>query len=164
MSAGVLAASGSGGTIAVAGIGLRAQISEMVGAELSLYAPLTEATLTSANNQARTSVWMAGGGVLFAPLVDRRMSVEVGAGAMATVFRSSGVPNTNNMFFSVTEARGAVYGRGAARLRLVPHLALRIDVFGGAVISPPHILFDMQDAGAWGPGFVAGLGGAEVQF
>jgi hypothetical protein len=163
---GVLAASGSGGTIAIAGIGLGAQLDGMVGAELGLYAPLTEATLTSADNQARTSVWMAGGGILLAPQSDRRISVEVGAGALAAVFRSSGAFTAAHPppVFTVTQVRGAVYGRGAARLRLAPHLALRLDVFGGAVINPPHIVFDTQDLGAWGPAFAAGLGGAELVF
>jgi hypothetical protein len=163
-SGGMLAASGSGGTIAIARVGVSAQLTGMVAAELSLYTPLTEATLTSADNQARTSVWMAGGGVLLAPWIDRRMSVEIGAGALAAIFRSSGVPNTTHMVSTATQVRGAVYGRGAARLRLAPHLALRIDIFGGAVINPPQILFDTQQVGTWGPAFAAGLGGAEVLF
>ncbi len=62
-SAGVLAVSG-GGAFAIAGISLRAQLAGMVGAELSLYAPLTEAPLTTAEGEARTSAWMAGGGIL----------------------------------------------------------------------------------------------------
>lgn len=164
VSAGALAASGSGGNIVVAGMALGAQLAGMVSAELSLYAPLTEAPLTAAHNQAQTSVWMAGGGVVFAPRAERRISVAVGAGALAAVFRSSGVPNSTNPALTSTQVRGAMYGRGAARLRLVPHLALRIDIFGGAVIDPPHIQFDTQIVGTWGPAFVAGLGGAEVQF
>lgn len=177
-TAGALLAGGGGGPTVIVGLAARAQIVGMVGAELCLYAPLTEALLTgtlqgdptmgAGTYQARTSVWMAGGGVLLAPRPERRLSVEIGAGALATVIRTRGITVTNNPYglspTSEVGVTGAFYGRGAARLRLAPRLSLRIDLFSGAVISPPHILFNDQAVAVWGPGFAAGLGGAELQF
>jgi hypothetical protein len=163
-SAGALAAGGGGGTIAVAGISLRAQLAGMVGAELSLYAPLTEATLTTADGAARTSAWMAGGGVLLAPRFEQRISFEVAAGSLLTVVRSRGVSANSANNFTDLAARAAFYGRGAARLRLAPKLALRIDLYGGAVIHPPTITFVSNQVASWGPAFAAGMGGAELTF
>ncbi|HEY4392711.1 MAG TPA: hypothetical protein VGP64_01555 [Polyangia bacterium] len=165
-SAGALAVTGGGGTIAIAGLSLRAQLAGMVGAELSAYAPLSEATLTTADGEAGTSAWMAGGGILLAPRFDQRISFEVAAGSLITIVRSRGVtaattypPGTD----SVT--RAAIYGRVAARLRLLPRLALRLDLYGGGIIRAPHIVVPatMQVA-TWGPGFAAGTGAAEVTF
>ena len=166
-SAGALAVTGGGGTIAVAGLSLRAQLAGVVGAELSAYAPLTEATLTTADGQAGTSAWMAGGGILLAPRFDRPISFEVAAGSMLMVVRSRGVTTIGDIS-TATESvtRAAIYGRGAARLRLLPRLALRLEVFGGGIIGAPRIILfssGMQVA-TWGPGFAAGMGGAEVSF
>lgn len=166
-SAGALAVTGGGGTIAVAGLSLRAQLAGMVGAELSAYAPLTEATLTTADGQAGTSAWMAGGGILLAPRFDQPISFEVAAGSLLMVVRSRGVTTIGNIS-TATESvtRAAIYGRGAARLRLLPRLALRVELYGGGIIRAPHILLfpsGMQVA-TWGPGFAAGMGGAEVSF
>lgn len=164
-SAGALAVSGGGGTIAVAGVSLRAQLAGMVGAELSIYAPLTEAALTTAAGEARTSAWMAGGGILLAPRLDRRVSVEIAAGSLVTVVSSRGVaPSSANHTGTDQVARPAVYGRGAARLRLLPQLSLRLDLYGGGVISPPPINFAGAKMATWGPGFAAGMGGAELTF
>jgi hypothetical protein len=164
-SSGVLAASGGGGTIAIAGIAVRAQLVGMLGAELCVYGPLTEAELSTTQAQARTSVWMAGGGVVLAPRPGARVSVEVAAGSLAAVVRSRGIaPAGNAATDQVT--RAAFYGRGAARLRLAPRLSLRLDLFGGAVIRPPSINFFEANVvvGTWGPAFAAGLGGAELRF
>jgi hypothetical protein len=165
-SSGVLAASGGGGTIAIAGIAVRAQLWGMLGAEICLYAPLTEAELANANGAAQTSVWMAGGGVLLAPRPEGRVSVEVAAGSLAAVVRSRGVafPATGGSLATDQATRAAVYGRGAARLRLAPRLSLRLDLFGGAVIKPPSITFVETTVATWGPAFAAGVGGAELRF
>ncbi|HLK89015.1 MAG TPA: hypothetical protein VKZ18_03920 [Polyangia bacterium] len=174
-TAGALAGGGGGGgTIAIAGVGVRAQLLGMVGAELCLYAPLTDAALSDVPSPVRTSVWMAGGGVLLAPRPDRRLSVEVAAGALAALVRASGTTASSG---GITQYQGgtdqavspAFYGRGAARLRLVPQLALRIDLFGGALVAAPAFGVakgtPAQSAvGTWGPAFAAGLGGAELSF
>jgi hypothetical protein len=167
-SAGALVVSGGGGRVTVAGLSLRAQLAGMVGAELSLYAPLTEAALSTADGEARSSAWMAGGGILLASRFDGRVLVEVAAGPLLTVVRSRGVavaPNTNgNHTASEYVARPALYGRGAVRVRLLPRLSLRIDLLGGDVISPPPIYFLSTQVATWGPAFAAGTGGAELDF
>ncbi|HVV50058.1 MAG TPA: hypothetical protein VHO06_10400 [Polyangia bacterium] len=171
LTAGALVAGGGGGTTAMGGLALRAQLAGMIGGELCVYAPLSQALLTEsvagAQLQSRTSVWMAGGGVLLAPRPDRRLSVEIGVGALATVIQTSGVANPSAATYPANtdvQVRAAFYGRGAARLRLVPHLSLRIDVIGGAVVSPPHFVIGQSDVAVWGPAFAAGLGGAELRF
>ncbi len=168
---GVLVSGGAGGgTVAVAGIGLRAQLAGMVGAELCLYAPLTQVQLAATPSQARTSVWMAGGGVLLAPRPRRRVSVEVAGGTLGVLLRSTGSTSDASNFIVSTDqvVRPAVYGRGAARLLLVSQLSLRIDLFGGAVIDAPSIKVasgpTSAQVGTWGPAFAAGLGGAELNF
>ena len=164
-SGGALAVSGGGGTIAVAGVSLRAQLAGMVGAELNVYAPLTEATLTTADGAARTSAWMAGGGILLAPRLDQQVSFEVGAGSLVAVVSSRGVAvSSGNHTGTDQVARPAIYGRGAARLRLLPLLSLRLDLYGGGVISPPPINFLGTKVATWGPGFAAAMGGAELTF
>lgn len=168
---GVLTSSGGGGgTIAVAGVGVRAQIAGLVGAELCLYAPLTQVPLAGTQSEARTSVWMAGGGVLLAPRPGRRLSLEVAGGTLGVLLRSTGsTTNASNFSVSTEQAvRPAIYGRGAARLRLVSQLSLRIDLFGGAVIDAPSIKVasgpTSVQSGTWGPALAAGLGGAELSF
>jgi hypothetical protein len=165
-SAGALAVTGGGGTIAVAGLSLRAQLAGMVGAELSGFAPLTEATLPTADGQAGTSAWMAGGGILLAPRFDQRISFEVAAGSLVTVVRSRGVTTSGNVGTATEHlTRAAIYGRGAARLRILPGLALRLDLYGGGIIGSPHIvLLSGMQVATWGPGFWAGTGGAELEF
>jgi hypothetical protein len=173
---GALAGSGGGGgTIAVAGIGVRAQLVGMVGAELCLYAPLTEVLFTDSMGSVRTSVWLAGGGVLLAPRHDRRLSVEVAAGALAALVRATG---SSTVVLSSGQYNGgtdqavspAIYGRGAARLQLVSQLSLRIDLFGGVLVAPPTVKItngpgsSPTAVGTWGPAFAAGLGGAELRF
>lgn len=175
MGGALVSSGGGGGTIAVAGIGLRAQLSGVIGAELCLYAPLTQALSSDAPSAVHTSVWMAGGGVLLAPHPERRVSVEIAAGTMAALIRTTGTSSHSTTLEGTFDGgtdqtvRPVVYGRGAARVRLVSQLSLRIDLFGGAVISPPTLKASgmpstVQPVGTWGPAFAAGLGGAELQF
>jgi hypothetical protein len=165
-SAGVLAASGGGGTTVIAGVSARAQVTGMLAAELSLYAPLTEAATVTADGESRTSAWMAGGGLVLAPRSDGRLSFELGAGSLATFVRSQGVSVSASVQNGQTGtewlARPAIYGRGAARVRLLPRLSLRIDLYGGAVIDAPPIFFGPGVVATWGPGFAGAVGGAEI--
>ncbi len=108
-------------------------------------------------------------GFLLAPRFDERLSFEVAAGSLAAVIRSRGVfvaPNASNNYTATDQVtRATIYARGAARLRLAPRLSLRIDLYGGAVIHPPPITFlTNQVVATWGPGFAAGVGGAELSF
>ena len=173
-SSGVLASAGGGGAIAIAGVSLRAQLWKILGAELSFYAPLTEAAVTNADGGARTSAWLAGGGLVIAPRADDRASVEVAAGTLATLIRSDGGASVKGAEgFDTLALRAALYGRGAARFRLAPRLSLRLDVIGGTVINPPGIVFGVAQTNGttvftqvatWGAAFAAGLGGAELRF
>ena len=173
-SSGVLASAGGGGAIAIAGVSLRGQLWRILGAELCFYAPLTEAAVTSGDGAARTSAWLAGGGLVIAPRQDDRASIEVAAGTLATLIRSDGSPSSTAASAGAVGAndrvlRAALYGRGAARLRLAPRLSLRLDLIAGTVINPPPITFTptrmtSTDVATWGAAFAAGLGGAELRF
>ena len=166
-SSGVLASAGGGGAIAIAGVSLRAQLWRILGAELCFYAPLTEAAQTNRTyGESHTSAWLAGGGLVIAPRVDDRASIEVAAGTLATVIRSDGSASAASGAdsFNTRALRAALYGRGAARFRLAPRLSLRLDVIGGTVINPPPITFVSTQVATWGAAFAAGLGGAELRF
>ena len=163
-SSGVLASAGGGGATAIAGVSVRAQLWRILAAELCFYAPLSEAAVTGADGEARTSAWLAGGGLVIAPRPDGRASIEVGAGTLATWIRSDGIPATGAEGFNTRVLRAALYGRGAARFRLAPRLSLRLDVIGGTVINPPPITFVSTQVATWGSAFAAGLGGAELRF
>jgi len=172
-SSGVLASAGGGGAIAIAGVSLRGQLWKILGAELCFYAPLTEVPLTNADGEARTSAWLAGGGLVIAPRPDDRASVEVAAGALATLIRSDGSPADSTTSIGATSwrLRAALYGRGAARLRLAARLSLRLELMAGTVINPPAIntgvwrgMSVTTQLATWGAGFAAGLGGAELRF
>ena len=113
--------------------------------------------------------------ISLAPRPEGRLSIEVAAGTLATLLRSDGSPSNNTTSAGYTDLalRAAIYGRAAARVRVAPQLSLRIDLLGGAVINPQGINFGVtqpsgavvtSQVGAWGPGFAAGLGGAELQF
>jgi len=164
-SSGVLASAGGGGAIAIAGVSLRGQLWRILGAELCFYAPLTEAAPSNADGEARTSAWLAGGGLVIAPRPDDRASIEIAAGALATVIRSDGSTSNSTLIGSNERAlRAALYGRGAARLRLAARLSLRLDLIAGTVINPPRITFASATVATWGAAFAAGLGGAELRF
>jgi hypothetical protein len=172
-SSGVLASTGGGGAIAIAGASLRAQLWGILGAELCFYAPLSQAPVTNGDGEARTSAWLAGGGLMIAPRPDDRASIVVAAGTLATLIRSDGTPSDPAASGANTFAlRAALYARGAARLRLTPRWWLRLDLLGGTVVNPPPITFSTRPANVeittsvatWGSGFAAGLGGAEVRF
>jgi len=164
-STGVLASAGGGGAIAIAGVSLRGQLWGILGAELCFYAPLTEAAQTNADGEARTSAWLAGGGLMVAPRRDDRASIEVGAGALSTLIRSNASSvGMGAEGFSTRALRAALYGRAAARLRLASRLSLRLDLIAGTVINPPPIVFISTQVATWGAAFAAGLGGAELRF
>jgi hypothetical protein len=164
-SSGVLASAGGGGAIVIAGVSLRGQLRGILGAEICFYAPLTEAPLMNAMGEARTSAWLACGGLVLAPRPDDRASIEVAAGTLATVIHSDGSPSVAGVEgFDTRALRAALYGRGAARFRLAPRLSLRLDVIGGTVINPPGIVLVSTQVATWGAAFAAGLGGAELRF
>ncbi len=165
VSSGVLASVGGLGAMAVAGISLRAQLAGLVGAELLGYAPLSESQLSGPEAQARTSVWLAGGGLVLAPRADRRVSFDAALGTLAIFVRSTGTSNALLIGSTQEETGAALYARSAARFRLAQRLALRIDLLAGATIVRPVIAVrNGPDLAAFGAAFAAGLGGAELRF
>ncbi len=118
-----------------------------------------------AGGQARTTVWLAGGGLVLGPRRSAgRLSAEGALGAVAAVARSSGqaAPPARA---AVDSAVGAVvYGRAAGKLRLGRVWALRLDLLGGWAVARPVIQIGDQDAGSWGRPFLAALAGGQLQF
>jgi hypothetical protein len=171
VSTGALASVGGLGTLAVAGISLRSQLAGLLGAELCAYAPLSDSELSEGVGQTRTSIWLAGGGLVLAPQADRRVSVDVGLGALAIFVRSTGTANPPQTGTTEQETGVALYARTAARFRLARRLALRVDLLGGAALRRPVISYmsntnatNDRDLATWGSVFAAGLGGAELRF
>jgi hypothetical protein len=170
VSSGVLASVGRLGPFAIAGARLRAGLGGLFGVELSAYAPLTDIELSDAGAQIRTSVWLAGGGLLLAPRSEQRWALEAAAGMMAFLVRSTG--SGGNLGTSGAPATGetdqglavALYGRGAARLRLGSRWSLRVELLAGGAVRRPAIVFPNGDVARWGTAFAAGLGGAEMRF
>jgi hypothetical protein len=162
-SSGVLTSVGRVGPLAIAGANLRAGLGGLFGIELFGYAPLTNGTLSDGADQIRTSVWMAGGGLLVAPPSEGTWAWEAAVGTMAFILRSTGIAGSA----TIGEDQGvglAVYGHGAVRLRLASRWSLRIDVMGGGSLRRPVLVFADGDTARWGTAFAATLGGAEMRF
>ena len=165
VSSGLLASAGGLEAMVVAGIGLRAQLAGLVGAELLGYAPLTESGPSDPAAQAHTSVWLAGGGLVLAPRADGRVSFDAALGTMAIFVRSTGTSSAQLIGSTVVGTGAALYARSAARFRLAQRLALRIDLLAGATIVRPVIsVTNGPDLASFGAAFAAGLGGAELRF
>lgn len=165
VSSGVLASAGGIGPFAVVGASLRAHLGRLLGLELCGYAPLNSSVSGSGDAQARTTVWLAGAGLLLSPRRPaRRLSLEGGAGAMAAVTRSVGQA-TAPLQAGSRDAVGAVlYGRAAGRMRLGESWALRLDLLAGWAVARPTIQLVDRDVASWGRPFLAALGGGEVRF
>jgi hypothetical protein len=164
VSSGVLASLGGLGVVAVAGVSLRAQLAGVVGAEICAFFPLTDSVLAESGGQVRTSVWLAGGGVLFAPRLGRRVSVDAATGALAVFVRATGTPTPAGPGVTDEQTGVALYARAALRFRVMQRLVLRLDVLGGGAVRRPVISVAGRDVASWGTPFAAGLGGAELWF
>jgi hypothetical protein len=165
-SSGVLASVGRLGPLAIAGASLRAGLGGLFGVELCGYAPLSRPELADGADQVRTSVWLAGGGVLFAPPTAGRFALEAAVGTLAFVVRATGTASSSGSS-TTGDDQGvgvALYGRGAARWRLASRWSLRVDVIAGGGLRRPVIVFPNGDTARWGTAFAAGLGGAEMRF
>ena len=165
-SSGVVASAGGLGAMALVGISLRAQLVGLIGAELLGYAPLSESQLSAA--PLRSSVWLAGGGLVLAPRADRRVSFDAALGTLAIFVRSTGTSNAMLIGSTQEETGVGLYARSAARFRLARRLALRIDLLAGAAIRRPVISVgnatNSRDVASFGAAFAAGLAGAELRF
>jgi hypothetical protein len=155
---------------AAAGAGLRVRIIGPVGIELRGLAPLMTREIAGPDGPITTSVWLAGGGVLFAPRTGGRVAFELGAGAMAAVVRGVGTAGT-----AAPPATGqgdtavglAFYGRAAGRIRLSPSWSVRLDLLGGSTAARRPVISSTdegENVTAWGVGFMAVLAGIEVAF
>jgi hypothetical protein len=166
VSSGVLASAGGVGPFAIVGASLRARVGRLLGFEVCGYAPLNSSDLTAGTNQARTTVWLAGGGVLVAPrpATRRRLSGEAGAGALAAVTRSTGMAPLPLQTGTAEGVGVVLYGRAAGKLQLARNWALRLDLLGGGAVRRPVIALSDSESRSWGGVFVAALGGGEVQF
>jgi hypothetical protein len=164
VSSGVLASVGRLGPLVIAGASLRAGLGGLFGVELLAYAPLAGAELSDGADQIRTSVWLAGAGLLLAPRSEQRLALEAALGTMVFVVRSTGSTSSETIGDTDQGLGVAVYGHGAARLRLATHWSLRVDLIGGGALRRPVIVFPNGDAAKWGTAFAAGLGGAEMRF
>jgi len=166
VSSGVLASAGGVGPLAVVGASLRARVAWVLGLELCGYAPLNSQDVGDRTNQAHTTVWLVGGGVVVAPRRrgERRLSAEGGAGVLAAVARSTGVPTATAQGGTVEGVGAVLYGRAAGKVRLAHDWALRLDVLGGWAVRRPVVTFPEGDVASWGRPFVAVLGGGELSF
>ena len=164
VSSGVLASVGRLGPLVIAGASLRAGLGGLFGVELCAYAPLAGAELSDGADQIRTSVWLAGAGLLLAPRGERRLALEAALGTMVFVVRSTGSTSPETIGDTDQGLGVALYGHGAARLRLASHWSLRVDLMGGGALRRPVVVFPNGDTAKWGTAFAAGLGGAEMRF
>jgi hypothetical protein len=166
VSGGILDSAGRLGPLAIAGASLRAGLGGLFGFELDVYAPLSGTDLSDADEQTRTTVWLAGAALLFVPPSERRWAFEAAGGTMALVVRTTGSPPPSGAAAGgEDQAVGlALYGRGAVRLRLAARWSLRLDVLGGTALRRPVLVFSNGDTARWGTVFAAGLGGAEMRF
>ena len=101
--------------------------------------------------------------LVFAPPPGQRWALEASVGTMALVVRATGLGGST--IAGDDQGVGvALYGRGAARLRLAARWSLRVEVIGGGALRRPVIVFSNGDTARWGTAFAAGLGGAEMRF
>jgi hypothetical protein len=170
LASGVLATTGRMGPLLTLAAGVRVRAIGPVGIELLGYAPLNSDRIADTDGQVESSVWLAGGGVLVASWSEPLVSGELGAGALAAVVRSTGMPTTLSTGSAEQVVGLALYGRAAARFRLASHLSLRVDVLAGStavrrpVIAVSSTNLPDRDITAWGTMFLAAVAGLEARF
>jgi hypothetical protein len=163
--AGVVGSTGRLPPFAAAGASARLRIIGPLGVELRGLAPLMTQQIQSALGPIQTSVWLAGGGLVFAPAVAGPAAFEIGAGALAAMTWVSG---TSAMGLSDHAVGVALYGRAAGRIRLSPGWSLRLDVIGGSTAPRRPVVViggaPEETITTWGVGFVAATAGVEWGF
>jgi hypothetical protein len=166
LCAGVVGSTGRLAPFAAAGGSVRLRIVGPAGIELRGLAPLATQHLQATDGQFSASVWLGGGGLMFAPRMPGRVAFDAGAGAMAVLVFGSGT-NTDGESRSGHGVGLALYGRAAGRFRLTNGWAVRLDALGGSTaLRRPIAAIGMGggDVTAWGVGFVAVLAGVEYSF
>jgi hypothetical protein len=169
LESGVLAGTGKLPPFATLGASVRVRVVGPVGLELRGLAPLMHQQIVGPQGGVDTKVWLAGGGLVFAPRT-ALVGFELGAGAMAAVLRGAGT-TTNASAIGVTNyAVGlALYGRATGTIRLTPTWSVRLDVLGGSTAPQRPVigvktLNEKLTLTPWGVGFVAALAGVEAAF
>ena len=156
---------------ATAGAIVRIRVVGPLGIELRGLAPLMTQHVQTVDGPIETSVWLGGGGLVFAPRSSARAAFDIGAGALAAMVWGSGT-NQSAMAGTTDHAVGvALYGRAAGRVRLSPSWSIRLEVLGGTTsvrrpIVAVRVLPEMSDDNvtAWGVGFMAATAGVEWGF
>jgi hypothetical protein len=164
---GVVGSTGRLPPFAAAGASVRVRIIGPLGLELRGLAPLMTQQIQSALGPIETSIWLGGGGLVFAPALAGPAAFELGAGALAAMAWVSGT-NHSAMGLSDHAVGVALYGRAAGRVRLTPGWSLRLDVTGGSTAPRRPVIaiggVPEETVTTWGVGFVAATGGVEWGF
>lgn len=169
VAAGVVASTGRVPPFATAGASVRVRLVGPLGIELRGLASLMTQQVQSSDGPIDTSVWLGGGGLVFAPRLAGRATFEIGAGAMAATVWASG---TNAGAMSTGRSGHTVglafYGRAAGRVRISPSWSVRLDILGGTTAARRPIIAILrvpeETVTAWGVGFVAATAGVEWGF
>jgi hypothetical protein len=159
--AGVVGSTGKLPPYATAGASLRVRVAGPAGIELLGLAPLMVQQVAGPDGPIDTQIWLAGGGLLFAPRPAARVTFELAVGALAAVARGHGAAAGGVTDYAVGLA---FYGRAAGRVRLGPGWSARLDVMGGSTAARRAIIAGTPgsaDVTAWGVAFVAALAGVE---
>jgi hypothetical protein len=169
VSSGGVASTGRLGAFPLVGAALVARVRGALGVELRGYAPLQDRGVTDPAGQARASVWLVGAGAVAATRPDRRLSVEAGAGLMTALLHTSGSATPPDTGQTDDVLGVAVYGRGAARIRVGARWSVRVDLLAGAAVRRPTIAVANgaaldHDITTWGTAFTAALAGADLRF
>src|SRR5439155_9342477 len=90
VAAGVVGSTGRVPPFATVGASVRVRLVGPLGIELRGLASLMTQQVQSSDGPIDTSVWLGGGGLVFAPRLAGRAAFEIGAGAMAAAVWASG--------------------------------------------------------------------------
>ncbi len=169
VAAGVVASTGRVPPFAAAGASVRVRLVGPLGIELRGLASLMTQQVQSADGPIDTSVWLGGGGLVFAPRLAGRATFEIGAGAMAAAVWASG---TNAVAMSTGRSGHTVglafYGRAAGRVRISPSWSVRLDILGGSTAARRPVIAILrvpeETVTTWGVGFVAATAGVDWGF
>jgi hypothetical protein len=127
------------------------------------FLPLEPQTTSGTGGMADVSPRIFGGMVHFVPVELGRAFLSLGLGGGAGVIAMSGHPTSSNFAGrdgTVLTAMGLA-GVGVG-VRALPWLSVRADATGGLAAHRPVVEFAGQGMAAWGPTFIAGTLGVEL--
>jgi hypothetical protein len=155
VASGILAGTGRIGPLPIVGLGLAAQMTRAIGAELWGYAPLVADELRDTGGTARTSVWLAAAGVRLAPPPGTRLAFDFGAGPLLALVRATGTATPPATGATDQQLAVALYARAALRIRAGTHWSFGLQLFGGTALRRPVVTFVDKDVTTWGKAFAA---------